>query len=153
MVVVGYYFRYVLLIGYLAISIKSFFNCKRRFFPFTKSHFVTLVIVGMVSLFQMWNIFSVYLSLFRFPEGIELDFPLKSGEYCIGQGGDNLIINHHYEVSAQKYAVDVLKLNGLGLRCNKLIPCSLQNFNIFGDTLYSRELLLSHQELYLLIFI
>ncbi len=136
-IVVGYYFRYVLLVGYVAASIKSFFRCNRHCVSMTRGRFVTLSIVGIVCLIQIGTIVAVYISSLRFPEGIELDFPLQNGEYYIGQGGNNPITNHHYEISAQKYAVDILKLNGLGLRCNQLNPCFLEHFNIFGDVLYS----------------
>ncbi len=39
----------------------------------------------------------------------ELEFPFKSGEYLVAQGGNNPLINYHYLYYAQKYALDITK--------------------------------------------
>lgn len=87
--------------------------------------------------FPAWLIFSTFISTFQIPEGIHLAFPLRKGRYYIAHGGNNIVTNHHYDVSAQKYALDIVKLNSFGLRSRNLNPRTLENYNILGDTLYS----------------
>lgn len=66
---------------------------------------------------------------------IALLFPLQTGTYHIGHGGSNQAMNHHFTVPAQKYALDILKVNKLGIRANGLLPTDLTVYNIFGDQL------------------
>lgn len=68
---------------------------------------------------------------------VNLTFPLKSGIYCIVQGGDDLTLNHHYSVPAQRYALDIVKLNKLGWRAKNLSPRELADYHIFNSTVYS----------------
>lgn len=55
----------------------------------------------------------------------------------MAHGGANELINHHCSVSAQKYAIDILRLNYLGFRANKWTPKELDDFCIFGSVIYS----------------
>jgi len=57
------------------------------------------------------------------------NFPLKNGNYYIAHGGASKIINHHhhhhhhyYLVGAQRYALDIMKLNKFGFRCKGVYP-------------------------------
>jgi hypothetical protein len=70
-------------------------------------------------------------------EPVQLSFPLKNGTYYIGHGGNSSAINYHNDNPAQRYALDIVKLNILGTRANGLYPRSLTNYVIFGETLYS----------------
>jgi len=53
------------------------------------------------------------------------------------QGGNNNLLNHHYDVPGQKYALDIVKINKFGLRVKKLMPTVLDDYNIFKTNLYS----------------
>jgi hypothetical protein len=86
-------------------------------------------------MFFLWQI--LMISLPKNDKSIILDFPLKNGHYYIAQGGDNILINHHYSVQAQKYALDIVKINSFGFRANKLIPKELNDYYIFNDPVYS----------------
>ncbi|KGP92300.1 peptidase M23 [Pontibacillus chungwhensis BH030062] len=70
-------------------------------------------------------------------EAIDLAFPLKDGVYATGQGGATTIINYHNEHKPQQYAIDILELNGAGLRANGLTPSELEAFEIYNAFLYS----------------
>lgn len=85
---------------------------------------------------QMISLYNSYKSSSQICEAVELEFPLKQGDYYIVQGGNDLLINHHHEVNAQKYAIDIIKLNHWGLRCKRLYAPDLDNYNIFGATVY-----------------
>ncbi len=47
-------------------------------------------------------------------EWIDLTFPLAGGTYYIAQGGNSTLLNHHFRVPSQKFALDILKLNRFG---------------------------------------
>ncbi len=137
LIIFPYYLRYLVFITFLISTIKSFFNCKRVFLPLNASRIGLCSVTGLVCVIQGWRMCTVFGSTFYIPDAVNLEFPLKKGDYCIAHGGNSLVINHHYDVSAQKYAIDITKLNNLGLRCNSLNPCALKDYNIFGDTIYS----------------
>ncbi|GGD12622.1 M23 family metallopeptidase [Pontibacillus salipaludis] len=70
-------------------------------------------------------------------KAIGLEFPLKDGVYATGQGGATTIINYHNEHEPQQYAIDILELNGAGLRANGLTPSELKAYEIYNASLYS----------------
>lgn len=65
------------------------------------------------------------------PNSVDLQFPLVGKHYVILQGGSNQILNHHYRVPAQKYALDILKGNVLGQRAKNWNPKNLDDFFIY----------------------
>jgi hypothetical protein len=95
----------------------------------------SIAYVLLISLFAYRVFFALNGSDYSNP--VELAFPLKGGNFYMAHGGTNELINHHCSVSAQKYAIDVLRLNQLGFRANKWFPKELGDFYIFGSTIYS----------------
>lgn len=72
------------------------------------------------------------------PEKVELDFPLKKGRYFVIQGGKGLPTNlFHYSLRGAIYAMDIVKLNDFGNRANNVFSRNLEDYVIFGDTIYS----------------
>ncbi len=63
---------------------------------------------------------------------VTLDAPLESGTFAINQGGSNPALNHHYSVSAQRHALDVVALNKWGTRASGFLPSDLSRYEIFG---------------------
>jgi hypothetical protein len=70
-------------------------------------------------------------------EGIDAAFPLRNGVYCVADGGSNALLNHHYPALYARFAVDIVKLGPLGFRARGLSPRALDNYSVFGDTVYS----------------
>ena len=68
---------------------------------------------------------------------VELSFPLLGGTYIVGQGGASLVINAHNPHPAQRFALDIVKLNRFGTRARGLYPRALERYAIFGDTVVS----------------
>lgn len=135
----SYFVRYILLFAFLAVTVKSFRNVNRSYkfgeFGVRKSfpYVVNLVVAG----FFFWQIFFIVNGSFCPEKAINLEFPLKGGEFCVVHGGSNLILNHHFPVSAQQYALDILQLNHLGSRINRFNPEMARDYNIFGAIVYS----------------
>jgi hypothetical protein len=69
---------------------------------------------------------------------IDLAFPLKTGRYFVLQGGKGLPTNlFHYSLRGAVYAMDIVKLKPNGSRANAIFSKQLEDYEIFGDTLYS----------------
>jgi hypothetical protein len=71
------------------------------------------------------------------PGAIDVGFPLTRGAYIVGQGGSEPASNYHAQNRAQRYAVDLLKLNDAGMRARGLYPDDANAYAIFGDAIVS----------------
>ena len=67
----------------------------------------------------------------------EVSFPLHNGWYYTAQGGDFPLVNFHNTNPAQRYAIDLVKLNKMGFRASGLRPSKLTKYEIFKDTVFS----------------
>jgi hypothetical protein len=70
-------------------------------------------------------------------EPVDLRFPLDDGAYLAGHGGSNPLINYHNASKAQRYALDLVRLNAFGTRALGVYPDELDRYAIYGDTLRS----------------
>ncbi|MDQ5955843.1 MAG: hypothetical protein QG627_128 [Chlamydiota bacterium] len=133
----GYFVRYFLMLLLVIVLIKSSFNIEKDFFYklSLKSILFSFVYLSLICFFS----YRIFLNLngSNYSNPVELSFPLKDGNFYMAHGGTNEAVNHHYSVPAQKYAIDILRINALGLRANKWYPKDLNDFCIFGSTIYS----------------
>ena len=77
------------------------------------------------------------LGYFRPDDSVRLTFPLRDGRYYVAQGGNIQILNQHYPVPAQRYALDIVALNAAGIRALGVYPSDVHRYVIFGRDLYS----------------
>lgn len=72
---------------------------------------------------------------------VELIFPLRGGEFVVGSGGSNRILNFHLRTAngsgleqwrGQSYGIDIVELNDLGIRAEGFAPEDPQRYAIFG---------------------
>jgi len=68
---------------------------------------------------------------------IELSFPLSRGACCVAHGGNFKLLNHHRVSKSQTYALDIVQLNGFGMRASGIYPKRLERYKIFGAALCS----------------
>jgi Peptidase family M23 len=79
---------------------------------------------------------------------VELAFPLKNGTYLVVNGGSSLNVNAHlmtldttvprfYDYRGQSYGVDIVKLDGWGLRASGFLPPQPGAYNIYGEPVYA----------------
>ena len=73
------------------------------------------------------------------PSGsINLALPFKTGKYFVFQGGKGLPTNvFHFAGRRTLFAMDIIKLNDFGGRGRKIFSENLNDYSIFGDTIYS----------------
>ncbi len=136
---VGYYFRFLVLALFVIALLNSWKKVRKLPFKikYKINQKVTLgVNMFLLLIFSTYNIFII--SSYTTDEAtIELTFPLQDGTYYIGQGGNHVQMNYHQAYPAQKYALDILKLNKFGTRANGLYPKELRKYHIYEDDLYS----------------
>jgi hypothetical protein len=135
----SYYLRFVLVILLILAAFKSY--TQARFLPaYPRKSFRTYFSLGVSSLaiigFAWLNILAIQGYFFS-DDPVHLAFPLRNGTYYVGHGGNSPTINYHNISRAQKYALDIVKLNYLGTRANGIYPTNLTKYMIFEDTLYS----------------
>lgn len=73
------------------------------------------------------------------PHGIaNIAMPLKNGAFFVLQGGKGLPTNlFHFKLRTAIYAMDIIELNRFGNRANTIFSKSLEDYETYGDTLYS----------------
>lgn len=72
------------------------------------------------------------------PDTVNLAFPFKTGRYFVLQGGKGLPSNFfHFSIRGAIYAMDIVRLNEYGGRANSVFSRNLNDYAIFGDTVYS----------------
>lgn len=63
---------------------------------------------------------------------VDLAFPFGPGTYYVAQGGNSALINNHQANTSQRYALDVVALNGFGARAAGFMPTELADYAVFG---------------------
>lgn len=135
----GYFLRYLFLLLFAAAGFASYRRVQARpFFQHSpresfRSHAGLLLEVGLL----IGLLVFILPGFFFAGEPVRLAFPLKDGVYYVGQGGNNVLLNYHNASASQKYALDILELNGAGLRAQGIYPSTLERYVIFGTTIYS----------------
>lgn len=72
------------------------------------------------------------------PHFADLQFPLKHGDYFVMQGGKGLPTNlFHYNSRKAVFAMDLIRLNNAGERARHIFSKKLEDYFIFGDTVFS----------------
>jgi hypothetical protein len=147
----SFYLRYFWLLLFVLAGIFSY--GKVRVLPFlTKMHMAGWILTALES-----GLSSLFLFLIAGAVGanhydtkpVELSFPLKNGVYSAYWGGNgkaSSFMNYHYRSSihkgartnqSMKYAVDIEKLNKLGMSSKGLLPYELENYEIYQQDILS----------------
>ncbi len=63
---------------------------------------------------------------------VDLFPPLAGGRFVVGQGGNNPILNYHNAYAPQRFALDILALDGFGRRAAGIEPENLEDYVIYG---------------------
>lgn len=71
------------------------------------------------------------------PGTIDLAFPLRGGRFLIQHGGSDSAANMHASHPAQRYALDIVKLNAAWTRARGLYPGDLTRYAIWNDAVLS----------------
>jgi hypothetical protein len=94
---------------------------------------LSLIVAAILMMFAVLTLIGRRLNI----PAIELSFPLHAGNYVIAQGGSSWIINFHALNQSERYALDILKLNSIGIRARGLYPADPKRYAIFGTEVFS----------------
>lgn len=82
-------------------------------------------------------IVSWLLALRPGPASLDLAFPLRGGVFTVVSGGRWPVTNSHFRASAQRYALDITRLNRCWVRATGIYPARHPAYAVFGATVYS----------------
>lgn len=136
----GYPLRFALGIAFPIVAFKSLEKLKPLpIYPARNlGNYVSLGISSLIALLFLGSLVAYVPNGYAFSgESVELFFPLRNGTYYVGHGGSSPVLNHHHVDAAQRYALDIVKLNRFGTRATALYSSSLPSYAIFADPLYS----------------
>lgn len=68
---------------------------------------------------------------------LDLGFPLRGGTFHVAQGGASRVVNYHFSHPSQRYALDILALNRLGIRAYGIYPRQPERYAIWGAEVVS----------------
>ena len=135
----GYGLRFILLLSVSAGIIVSWYaNIHLPFWgSLDQTGYIEIIIdLGLVLIF-LFLLAKVLRGLRPPDDTVNFSFPLRGGTYYVAHGGSDVILNYHYNRPAQRYALDIVKLNAFGLRATGLYPKVLRRYLIFDDSVYS----------------
>lgn len=122
--------------------IASIYSYKRiRLSSKKLNKFVSYLNVGLYIILIFFFAVMNFLALrgYQTPDNtIELASPLRNNKFIIIHGGSRPMINAHFHVSPQNYAVDIVGLNKWGMRASSIEGgTNLNDYVIFGQPVYS----------------
>lgn len=68
---------------------------------------------------------------------VRLSLPLRGDAFYVAQGGNSPLINYHNSHATQRYAMDILQLNDIGVRAASPFTADLDRYVIFGQPVSS----------------
>lgn len=127
--------RYAMALLFLAALVLSL----RRPIPAEQNEGTPLRMVVKVLIFFLFGgVAFGALRARRVPaDAVDLRFPLRGGAYLIHHGGSDSAANMHASHPAQRYGLDIVKLNAAGMRARGLYPADLSRYAIWGEAVYS----------------
>jgi hypothetical protein len=147
----GFYLRYLWILLLVLAGIFSY--AKVRGLPFFAEkhavHWVLPALESALSILVLYFIAGAVGAYFYEPKPVELSFPFKNGVYSPYWGGNGKaspFMNYHYLSSihkgaktnlSMKYAVDIEKLNGLGMSSKGWLPREWEGYEIYGQEILS----------------
>lgn len=137
---VGTFWPAIFLYGFLGVVVWSLFTRKNlSLWPQkTPRAWLAIVLFLMIGGSLFWE-FPAFINVRQYEksDAVALQFPLKTGSFDIRQGGSSQALNHHFVVPAQRYALDVVKLNKFRTRASGLFPGQNEKYEIYAEPVYA----------------
>lgn len=132
--IVGYSLRF-LMPGVLVVAAAAGYMRMRRVpWLYRRGSVLTAAVVGHgMALLLFAALWGYAVQGYSYDEEpVRLSSPLANGVFYVGQGGNSPLINYHNGHATQRYAMDIVELNGLGLRSSSPFSTDLDDYVIFG---------------------
>jgi Peptidase family M23 len=91
---------------------------------------------GILALFVGCSLLAIHATAPK-KEAVRLSFPLEDGLYYVVQGGQLAVLNHHHAAKPQRFALDIVRLNGWLTRCWGIYSADVHRYSIWGAEVYS----------------
>jgi len=130
--------RYLLLLFLAGLTIRNFalLGRKDRWWPRGFWSWSGLLVLAAPCVLFVGIDIRLYQGFSTEEHGLQLDYPLEQG--FVGHGGNSELINYHQQdPGAQHYALDISRLNILGLRAQGVYPERLEDYEVFGESVLS----------------
>ena len=147
----SFYLRYLWFLPFVLAGIFPYMKVRELPF-FAKMHVVNWIFTALESALVILFIYFITGAVganYYDTKPVELSFPFKNGVYSPYWGGNgkaSSFMNYHYLSSihkgaktnlSMKYAVDIEKLNKLGMSTKGLLPHELENYEIYHQEILS----------------
>lgn len=137
----SYYLRYVLLGIILFIFIKSVghWGSLTKRFPLNLWKYFILIPGAIIGLGAFYLCVLSAKGIYNTPTtGMNLTFPLQSGEFYISSGGNTSVVNNHFRSfpNSQQFAIDINELNSLGSVTSRPFAQESEKHMIYGRDIH-----------------
>ncbi|TAL33015.1 MAG: M23 family metallopeptidase [Spirochaetes bacterium] len=135
--VIGHSLRHVPLVCYAATVLISF---RRADFSAGRAARLDRWAASKLAAIILFFVLNIDLARGAYAGGdrLEMDFPLRGGEYLVYQGGASLVGNpFHAMQPGSRYALDIVKLDDRGRRAAGILPGDCADYMVYGEPVYS----------------
>lgn len=134
----GYWFRLAVPLLFLVALLASFQRAWRAGLPWWRrpgsvGGWASLATYAILVVLFGWSTVAAAGGLSYGDErAARLAFPLEGGTWHVYHGGNSPTLNYHNVDRAQRYALDVVRLNRLGTRASGFFPSDPERYYAFG---------------------
>jgi hypothetical protein len=135
----GYWLRYLVLASWPLAALVSYRrgNFASLRLPATRKQRIEAASYVLPTLLFGYWLASALLGYRHTEDAVALEFPLRDGTYYVAHGGSALQVNHHRVSRAQLFALDITRLDSVGLRAGGVTPRANERFHIFREPVLS----------------
>lgn len=131
----GFPLRIVLVLAFLTAVVVSLRRETGQ--PVTQDSAVRMLVKIAIGFF-FGGVGAGVLRAHAVPAGaLNLGFPLAKGTFLVAHGGSNPAGNIHFSDARQRYAVDLVEVNGAGFRARGILPDDPRDYFVFGSDVIS----------------
>lgn len=137
--VVSYYLRFLLPTVFVVAAVAGYVRARGVPWLVAGRPGTATSLVGSLASLALFSGLLAYAVRGFWYEGdpVRLSPPLRGGSFYVGQGGNSPLINYHNVHATQRYAMDIVELNSIGMRASSLFARELERYAIFGRPVLS----------------
>jgi len=137
--IISIYFRPIIPLLFVIAVYISFKKIRKPTKPTSKASKIIMIVINIFIIVFMGTMSFLALRGYRTPANtVEISSPFKEGKQIVLHGGSRPMVNAHFHVNPQNYAVDIVGLNSFGMRANSISGGNiLTDYVIYDMPVYS----------------